>query len=234
MNCWKPLRAIQDHNVAGDGKRDGLKTWWIGQSAAKRLRSFKLFYLGTEIFKNIKIRQLVCSSAPWRMAMKFTGNEGLRSFCVEIWEHHLQYVHCGLVAPNNFIDPSARVQNTAIVYRAIKNLGEMRNGFVLAHGDFQNHAVLEPDRASLGGESVDHNTALTINDTCEIGDVSCFQNKTSFELNVQRPSRNGVQPSGWKDATTLPYNYLYVKHFGLMIWSFLRGNAQQPCVGRAW
>lgn len=37
MNCWNTLRALQDHNVAGDGRRDGLKTCGIGQSAAKGL-----------------------------------------------------------------------------------------------------------------------------------------------------------------------------------------------------
>lgn len=31
--CWNTLRAYRHHNVAGDGKRDGLKSLRIGQSA---------------------------------------------------------------------------------------------------------------------------------------------------------------------------------------------------------
>jgi hypothetical protein len=37
MNCWNTLRAESNHNVTGNGERDGLKMLRIGQSAAKAL-----------------------------------------------------------------------------------------------------------------------------------------------------------------------------------------------------
>ena len=103
MNCWNTLRADENHNVAGNGKRDGLKISRIGQSAAKRLGSFKPLNLESKIFKNGKICGFVGTPASRNKFLERKASLGLFALSAKVRKDQFENTGRWLVSPDDLV-----------------------------------------------------------------------------------------------------------------------------------
>jgi hypothetical protein len=167
MNCWNTLRASQNHNVASNGKRDGVKICRIGQSAAKRLSSFEPFNLESKIFKNDSICRFISSPSTRNKFLELKANFSLLALPSEVREKQFENASRRLVSPDDLECGFPRWDDSRF-NGPVELVGNKFDGFALAHHNFENDSVLKADWTSHGSEAINHDATLAIDNTGKI------------------------------------------------------------------
>lgn len=195
MNCWNTLRAHRNHNVAGNGEREGLRIRGIGQSAAKSLSGFEPTDVITKPIDTNDLFFGQFSTAPRHDLVAFDGVFGLRLLASQIGQDVFEQVIGEGVVKHDFVGSLAGFKRSGLNV-SVAQSGDVLDSLPLAHSDFDNYPKLESVSGSIwSGEFSDSNTPLTINDSCNVSSISGLH-KTSWLTSNDYPETEYGQAPG--------------------------------------
>lgn len=195
MNCWNTLRAQWNHNVAGNGGRDGFRILGIGQSAAKSLGSFKPFDAKSEFLNLCNIDGSVISPSTGSVLLKLKAGNGLFSFPAQIRKNEFQDVGGKLISPYDFVGGFTGRQHSCF-NRTIKRIGKKFNCLGFAHRYFKDNPILVSVMRASASKPIDHDAAFSIDNSGKICNVRSAHRKLRRLTFNDYPEREYAQAGG--------------------------------------
>jgi hypothetical protein len=192
------------HNEAGDSMRDGWKSVWIGQSAARSDCSSNGKQTFSGIFAKGQTFRFVGSSSAWSYGI-FVVQKDFRLFFLSSkeWKNLFDELNGESIAPYQTISGSPGFEGFALDM-ANGQIGNPLNGVKVTHRELDTGSELESYGAFRGCETFDQETSFSIHNS---GDVSGFDTEHNSPL-VQRLSREGVGASAPKRMASFSYGMM--------------------------
>lgn len=178
MNCWNTLRASQNHNVAGNGKRDGMRICRIGQSAAKSLQGLEPTNMSTKSFYFFDLLDSHDASPTRENFMAFNACFSLQLFPLNEWKNIQEQVESEGVVKNDFVRSFTGFKLSGLNISICVDGNEF-DSLPFAHSNLNDYSELKPMWSFFGGEFTDTDTSFSINNSGDICGYSWFHNSTS-------------------------------------------------------
>lgn len=195
LNAGTPLEP-GCHNAARERERDGLKSFGIGQSAARnncRCSADSKQFFSLDLDKSFVFMAVGSTSAWGEVHFVMNENFSLRSFADEVWQDVVNDGYGEFVSPCHHISdaPGLKLFGPEVT---LCDVSYKSDYILITHGQLDTGSVLKTDWAVFGCELLDEKATFAVHNSSDVSGSRDIH----ISSPVQRLSRKGVPASAGK------------------------------------